>query len=698
MEEVQNPLAERAALARTSQACERCRSLKTRCLPSEKPGACQRLCFASKRELTCVWAETPRRAKRIRGPSRILQVEQKIDGLVASLTTPATKPAATSSPEDAPAATNQPQMQRPLAPGSWLPVPSSFAPEIEQPDPAAETSRDVESTQQYLEKLRVIHDFSDNADMSQPPTFNKTSRPEPSVDNELVNELLSTGTADSLLNEYRTMVKSFPFVPLAPDTTAQQLHKEKSMLFLAIITAASWEDHGRQMKLDKIYRTEIANHTIIRPRRTLSLVQSVLVYLTWYHFTFSHKTQQIYFMQQLAIGLALEIGLHQKTRTVLEIPGRPKPPLPSPHMLRERQRTYLGCYFLASIISVGLQKPNLLKYSDYMAECGHNLQSEREYPTDEIIGHLIELRRIEGQIYDTFYNEETLLLPINDSRILLNLRFMETQLDVWRRAGYNVEYQRLLNLSLFFTQLQLHSISLRPDPASFQQHSGNPTQLNALLSTLDAGKRFLDALLECPTSEYRLIPFSEWMHLPHILITVARLCIPSEAHAAAQWDVKAAQDRVRLDMYLESLCYRMQGLTTYKKGKQPHPDFWYSMRLIMDLTRSWYCRKIRPEPIPMTHHPIHDHQTPDYMPGILTPISYTSGPSTGPSTGGTAEFNYGSMTASNMPQVNMGIPSGVPDDHSFISTMEVDMDQFLDMRIWGDEFYHEMGFGCGMQY
>src|SRR4051812_44035398 len=42
MEDSENPSADRPASSRSSQACQRCRSLKTRCLPSPQPGMCQR--------------------------------------------------------------------------------------------------------------------------------------------------------------------------------------------------------------------------------------------------------------------------------------------------------------------------------------------------------------------------------------------------------------------------------------------------------------------------------------------------------------------------------------------------------------------------------------------------------------------------------------------------------------------------------
>lgn len=69
---------------------------------------------------------------------------------------------------------------------------------------------------------------------------------------------------------------------LPPQITAKQLHEHRPMLLLAVILVSSWKEHTRQMQLDGVFRTELAHRTIIQPRRTLGLVQSVLVYLSWY--------------------------------------------------------------------------------------------------------------------------------------------------------------------------------------------------------------------------------------------------------------------------------------------------------------------------------------------------------------------------------------------------------------------------------
>lgn len=243
--------------------------------------------------------------------------------------------------------------------------------------------------------------------------------------------------------------------------------------------------------------------------------------------------------------------------------------------------------------------------------------------------------------------------------------------------------------------MQLHSVGLRTIPSSFQPSTSNPIQLNALLSTLEAGKRFLDLLMAFPVSDYHLISFSEWMRLPYVVMTISRLSIPSEAHTAAQWDVKAAQDRVRLDLYLESLCYRMQGLSTFDKRKQPHPDFWCAMRMIMDLTRSWYCRKIQPKKPISTQLTPGDLPTPDTLHNFNQANGEPSIPPEALSMNGMADLTgpvAGEISTDNTDEFP---GSGSYDAFTFMLSMDFDMDQFLDIGIWGSESYEGMGFGGG---
>jgi hypothetical protein len=243
--------------------------------------------------------------------------------------------------------------------------------------------------------------------------------------------------------------------------------------------------------------------------------------------------------------------------------------------------------------------------------------------------------------------------------------------------------------------MQLHSVGLRPLPPTSQPLVANPTQLNALLSSLEAGKRFLDLLMALPVSDYHLISFSEWMRLPCVVMTMARLSIPSEVHTAAQWDVKAAQDRVRLDLYLESLCYRMQSLSTFEKPKQPHPDFWWAMRMIMDLTRSWYCRKTQAKPQASNQPTSYNPPTADTLHNFNHGNAELHGIGQTAPMSGSIDCPWPAMGGGSIGNHDETHFTTNPDAFAFMRSTEFDMDQFLDIGIWGSESYEGMGFGGG---
>jgi hypothetical protein len=225
---------------------------------------------------------------------RISQVEQKIDGLVASIVNaPADRSnvAATAEPRRSGGVAESlfptPSDKSKAYPGSWLPFPKSFQQQEATPQETDESideeaHQDAEPNEHFINRIREIHSFGAETDIKKPPeeVFRGVYKTEPGIENDYVKRLLSSGDAEILFNEYRAMCSSFPFVPLTNSTSAAYLSEAKPMLFLAIITVASWKNRLRQKILDKVFRTELADRTIVNPRRTLSLVQSILVYLS----------------------------------------------------------------------------------------------------------------------------------------------------------------------------------------------------------------------------------------------------------------------------------------------------------------------------------------------------------------------------------------------------------------------------------
>ena len=84
--------------------------------------------------------------------------------------------------------------------------------------------------------------------------------------------------------------------------------------------------------------------------------------------------------------------------------------------------------------SSALNTPNVLKYSDYMTDCCKRLQSDQEFPSDNIIPHMISLYHIGDQIYAAFKSEDTENLDVDQVRLRMHVQLLQSQLKDWRRG------------------------------------------------------------------------------------------------------------------------------------------------------------------------------------------------------------------------------------------------------------------------
>lgn len=343
-----------------------------------------------------------------------------------------------------------------------------------------------------------------------------------------------------------------------------------------------------------------------------------------------------------------------------------------------------------------------------MSESAQELRKYGEYATDEVLEHLVSLRQLDDQVQDALFTGTAADARLTDARVVMHVRFLETQLDTWKQNTESVQCQRsklpcalvarfnikpVLILSHAYTDMLLHSVALRPLSDSATPPLTDSTHVTELLSTLEAAKRFFDTLLSFPASDYHLISFSEWMRLPSAMMTVAKLCIPSVTHATVGWDVGAAQNLVRLEICLEALCYRFQHQTTYDKVTQPQHDFWWIMRLVTDLTRMWYIRKISPNetssrPTPCSNS-VANYLCPNFG-AVPTPPD------------GRWQNTFADLANVDFSSLDTGFGAGddgSSDPLAFMKSVDFDMEQLFDAGIWGDEAYHWMGFGgSGMPF
>ena len=93
-------------------------------------------------------------------------------------------------------------------------------------------------------------------------------------------------------------------------------------------------------------------------------------------------------------------------------------------------------------VSASLQKPNLLKHNSDMTEWAQELKCHGEFVTDRMLGHLISLRQLEDQVQDNLFTGSGAASLLTDAHVVMQVRFLEMQLDTWKRESDGAECER----------------------------------------------------------------------------------------------------------------------------------------------------------------------------------------------------------------------------------------------------------------
>ena len=110
-----------------------------------------------------------------------------------------------------------------------------------------------------------------------PPSFTSRSK-------DVIHKgLLTIDAANLLLNEFRaTLMPHCPFVVISPQISAEGLRRDKPFLFLAILTAALYDNMPLQRTLEKEVKKMISDCMIFDGPVSFEILQGLLVHLAWY--------------------------------------------------------------------------------------------------------------------------------------------------------------------------------------------------------------------------------------------------------------------------------------------------------------------------------------------------------------------------------------------------------------------------------
>ncbi|KAF2035936.1 hypothetical protein EK21DRAFT_106773 [Setomelanomma holmii] len=337
-----------------------------------------------------------------------------------------------------------------------------------------------------------------------------------------------------LVQEFRTsFVSSFPFIVL--DGDGPSLRRQAPFLFLAILTITAYDTPRIQCLLSEELRRQMAR-TIEHCRKSLDILQGLLVYGAWYHTFYRPANQQLAIIVQLCVALVQDLGLSS--------PAKPKPNkwsfadcgiLGRPKGSLAEKRAYLGTYLLSVLFAQSWRKRTTLPYTRYLTLCCDAFR-DSSLQTDALIRPLIQscelLSRVNAHFsYDDIDNADVkgeLLLDITVTSFLREKKLIQDSISA------SIFLQQNTTLTLMFSLLDisinevcLHT-SLWQTPTAQAAPPLSLIRVKMLHSAMIATTSYIKTLLEAPQSELLRLALSSWASWFYATIIICKLVFLEE--------------------------------------------------------------------------------------------------------------------------------------------------------------------------
>lgn len=447
------------------RACEACRGLKVRCEPdpNNPDGPCKRCAKASR---NCV-VTVPSRKRQKKTDSRVAELEKKIDALTQSLQAQKSGSVSAGNPNEIGAGMEQqaqlpnPYQQvtnggygTPYAQAShpdtrveeWNQYPK--APEFESRKSSAAPMVVAGQKRKHVESRVYPTPAATSAGSSTETAgfLGHSNTPKPAPTHEYADVvdrgILTADMAANLFDCYvEKMAPHMPAVVFPAGTTAAEIRKTKPTLFLAILSAASGSNYPElQRPLTKEVMSIYADRIICNGEKTLELVQALHVSTLWYWPPEHFEELKFYQLIHIAAVMAIDIGMGKRTKgpknkvsTGLwrDHPWR-RTPYPDPESI-EARRAWLACYFLCCNASMGLRRPNLIRWSSFTADCVQVLETSPEaLPSDKSLCQWIRSQQIAEEVGTQFSMDDPgATVTLADPKIQYALKGFERDLEKW---------------------------------------------------------------------------------------------------------------------------------------------------------------------------------------------------------------------------------------------------------------------------
>ena len=243
---------------KTAQACDPCRSLKVRCLPSAVPQVCKKCLNCKSGRVSCTWTEQKprRRTSKPSSKARVTELESKLDELIARVD----------------------QSQAGRDDSALRQIRENRA------DDSPYTNSTLQSHDSCF-SVPTTGSISETGNGFGAPLDLFAGYPRVNTDQSVPEILLACGisiaAADTYLLQFRHMSTYFPFVIIPDEATILSMSQDRPFLCLAALAAATSSEKLIQKSLEQSFRVAILQKVMLDGERNLDLLNGLLVYIAW---------------------------------------------------------------------------------------------------------------------------------------------------------------------------------------------------------------------------------------------------------------------------------------------------------------------------------------------------------------------------------------------------------------------------------
>lgn len=366
--------------------------------------------------------------------------------------------------------------------------------------------------------------------------------------------------AEQLLTEYRThMAHLYPFAVVPPHMGAAELRRERPFFWKAIMMEACQLDGARQMILGNELLREISEAAIVRPQKSLDLLQGLQLLISWFHYSLNsfQMTNLLFLARSMCNGLGFS-----------ELQGPPQLADNSSECL-ERMRAFAGTYYIVTVTFTTNKKPDGLMGTTYLEECCWALENAMEYPTDRILVWLVRAQQLSQRICLAlaFRNAGLNLEPIETPLIDVISR-LEQQISTLRSSlPPDIRENPSLVGHIHVAEILLYEIGLGDNtstPPSLPSTMDHSTRLTILNSCLRATKNFLNNRFAQEIREYPRFICMTSFDFVYAFLTALKLITLQ----APGWNLTRVRQDLDFDRLVERQLHDMEFMAERRRRRR----------------------------------------------------------------------------------------------------------------------------------